>query len=121
MQKRVVGKRPMAEVSYRESRIARALGDPSKFAIVDLLLKRGPLDLSDISHAIHRSESTVCHHLSKLKNLEMVRYETREKGVVYWIKYPEKMKSIMDSLEAFVEHSQKNAQKETHHQSDSRF
>ena len=113
MQKKVVGKRPMKEISYRESRIARALGEPPKFAIVDLLLKNGPSSPSDISNAIHRAKSTVCYHLSNLKSLEIVRYETRKKGVIYWIKYPEKTKSIMDSLEVFVKYSQENIQKET--------
>lgn len=113
MEKRIEGKRPMKELSYRESRIARALGDPPKFAIVELLLKNEQSTPSEISHAIHRSKSTVSYHLSKLKSLEIVRYETRKKGVIYWIKYPEKTKSIMDSLEAFVKHSQENMQKGT--------
>ncbi|MGB9721509.1 MAG: ArsR/SmtB family transcription factor [bacterium] len=95
-------KRLMLEVLYRESRIAKALGEPPKMAIVNLLLRKGPLTLTEIANAIHRSKTTSCYHLSKLKALEIVRYETKESGVYYWIKYEKELKELLNALSKFV-------------------
>lgn len=110
---RILQKRPMKEILYRESRVARALGEPAKFAIISLLLKRGTLTLSEIAKLIHRSKTTTCYHLSKLKSLEIVRYETKEDGVNYWIKYENELKGIMKSLTKFVHRSLKGIHSET--------
>ena len=42
---RVVREKPMKEILYRESRVAKALGEPSKYAIVSALLKHGPMNV----------------------------------------------------------------------------
>jgi len=98
--------KPMKEILYRESRVARTLGDPAKYAIINLLLKRGPMNVTAISKMVHRAESTVSHHLSKLRSLEIVRYEVKIDGVYYWIKYSKELKSIVGSLKIFVKRSQ---------------
>ena len=54
--------KPMKEIRYRESRIARVLGDPAKYAIVELLLKQGPINVNEIVRQVHRSQSAVSHH-----------------------------------------------------------
>ncbi|OYD17127.1 hypothetical protein CH333_01820 [candidate division WOR-3 bacterium JGI_Cruoil_03_44_89] len=100
--KRPKKKRPMAEYLYRSCRVAGAFGKPAKLSIIDLLMKRGPLSLSEISKSIHRSKGATCQHLSILKKLDIVRYETEKKRTKYWIKYPEEVKSIIDSIEVFV-------------------
>ncbi len=110
---RILQKRPMKEILYRESRVARALGEPAKFAIISLLLKQGTLTLSEIAKLIHRSKTTTCYHLSKLKSLEIVRYETKEDGVNYWIKYENELRYIMKSLTEFVNRSLKGIHSET--------
>ncbi len=110
---RIVQKRPMKEILYRESRVARALGEPAKFAIISLLLKQGTLTLSEIAKSIHRSKTTTCYHLSKLKSLEIVRYETKDDGVNYWIKYENELKGIIESLTEFVNRSLKGIHSET--------
>ncbi len=110
---RILQKRPMKEILYRESRVARALGEPAKFAIISLLLKQGTLTLSEIAKLIHRSKTTTCYHLSKLKSLEIVRYETKEEGVNYWIKYENELRDIMKSLTEFVNRSLKGIHSET--------
>lgn len=92
----------MKEMLYRQSRIARALGEPPKYAILHFLLKKGPQSLGNIAKAIHRSRTTTCYHLSKLKGLEIVRYETKANGVLYWIKYRSEITNIVSGLERFV-------------------
>ena len=113
MRSKVVGKRPMLEILYRESRVARVLGEPAKFAIISLLLEHGAMSLSEIAKVIHRSKATTCYHLSKLKSLEIVRYETKTNGVYYWIKYENELKDIIKSLTKFVNRSLKGIYNET--------
>jgi len=110
---RNVREKPMKEILYRESRVARALGEPSKYAIVDLLLRHGPVNVYEIAKKVHRSESTVSHHLSKLRGLEIVRYEAKTDGVYYWIKYPKELKGIVNSLKIFINRTQEGLQYET--------
>lgn len=109
---RVVGKRPMLELHYRESRVARAMGEPAKFAIVDLLLKRGPSTLSEVAHGIHRSKTATCYHMARLKALEIVRFETKGNGVYYWVKYRRELSQIIRSLTIFVNRSLKGVRNE---------
>lgn len=110
---RLVGKKPMLELHYRKSRVARALGEPAKFAIVDVLLSRGPLTLAEVAKAIHRSRPTACYHLARLKALEIVRFETKENGVYYWIKYRRELSEVIRSLSRFVKRSLKGIRTET--------
>ena len=72
---KVTREKPMKEIVYRESRVARVLGDPAKYAITNLLLRRGPLNGIEIARRVRRSKSTVSHHLSSLRSLEIIRYE----------------------------------------------
>jgi len=97
--------KPMKEISYRESRVAKLLGDPAKYAIASLLLKKGPTCVTEIARMVHRRESTVSYHLSKLKGIEIVRYEAKTDGVYYWIKYPQELSLIIKALKTFVKRS----------------
>jgi DNA-binding transcriptional ArsR family regulator len=105
--------KPMKEILYRESRVARVLGDPAKYMIVEYLLRHGPLSVEEIVKRVRRSKSTVSHHLSVLRGIEIVRYEARSNGVYYWIKYPKEIKAIRTSLKTFVERVQKGLSSES--------
>ena len=102
----IMFEKPMKEVLYRESRIARALGDPAKYTIVDLLSKHGQLSVVEITKRVRRSKSTISHHLSILRGLDIVRYEVKSDGVYYWIKYPKELSTIRESLRSFVQRTQ---------------
>ncbi|OGC38827.1 hypothetical protein A2Y85_05320 [candidate division WOR-3 bacterium RBG_13_43_14] len=106
-------KKPMVEIIYRQSRIAKALGQPAKYSIIDFLLNSGPTSLDRLSKAIHRSKTTTCYHLSKLKSLELVRYETKTSGVIYWIKYEPELRGIIQALESYIKRAMKNIGSET--------
>jgi len=108
MNKGVVGKKPMREIYYRQSRIARVLGEPAKYSIVMLLLKQGPMTLAEIADRIHRNKSTTCFHLSKLKSLEITRFEAQADGVYYWIKYPQETLEMINALNKFIKRTMKN-------------
>lgn len=105
--------KPMKEILYRESRVAKALGDPAKYAIIDYLIKNGPANVSEIAEAIHRHIATASYHLAKLRNLEIVRYEVKTDGVYYWIKYPNELRAVMKTLENFVMRTLKRVNHDT--------
>lgn len=98
--------KPMKEALYRESRIAKAIGEPGRYLIVHLLLEHGPLRVSEIAKRVRRSQPTVSHHLSVLRGLEIVRYETKPNGINYWIKYPREARKLVTSLREFVRRTQ---------------
>ncbi|MGB7054865.1 MAG: metalloregulator ArsR/SmtB family transcription factor [bacterium] len=112
MQRMTFGK-PMKETMYRESRVAKALGEPARYVITHLLLKHGPLQVSEIVKRIRRSQPTVSHHLSVLRSLEIVRYDTKPEGIYYWIKYPKEVRKILESLKEFIQRTHKGLGEES--------
>ncbi len=98
----IIRTKPMKEMHYRASRIARALGDPAKFTIVNSLLHSGSLSVNEIARRVRRSQPTVSYHLAQLRHLELVRYETKQDGSYYWIKYPEEVRKILIALNGFI-------------------
>ena len=105
--------KPMKEILYRESRVAKVLGEPSKYAIVTLLMRARSLNVSEISKMLKRAESTISHHLALLKSLEIVRYEVRSGAVYYWIKYPRDLQLVLDELRNFVKRTQRCIEHDT--------
>ncbi len=105
--------KPMKEIFYRESRVAKALGDPAKYTIVKLLIKNGPLSVNEIVKEVKRSQSTISHHLAQLRHLEIVRYETKSDGIYYWIKYPVEIQKIFSALNDFVRRTLNGVEHET--------
>jgi DNA-binding transcriptional ArsR family regulator len=105
--------KPMRESMYRESRVAKALSEPARYHIVSLLLKHGPLSVSEIAKKIRRSQPTVSHHLSVLRGLEIVRYETKSDWIDYWIKYPRELRRIIETLRQFIKRTQEGLEDES--------
>ena len=105
--------KPMREILYRATRVAKVLGEPSKYAIIDLLLRLNPLTVSDIASKVRRAQPTVSYHLAALRSLEIVRYEARSNGVYYWIKYPKELRVIKNALLDFVRRTQRGLDHDT--------
>lgn len=59
--------------------LCRALGDPSRFAIVQALLKE-PLSVAQIAQQVDLSLSTVIHHLKQLTEARAVSLQLGSKG-----------------------------------------
>ena len=67
----------------------RALGDPSRFLVGELLRRHGPLATTEIEAAIGLASGTVSHHLRVLETARVVVPETVQ-GWTYWrlVAYP---------------------------------
>jgi DNA-binding transcriptional ArsR family regulator len=97
----------MEERRYRESRVCRLLSNPIVYQLVLLLDAGGPLTPSKLAKLIGRQVSTVSIHLGKLRNADVVRYDTSGKETRYWLKHKSEMKGLLKMLERVVDASAK--------------
>ena len=95
----------MDEKRYRESRLCRLLGNPIVYQLVELLQVNGPLTPSRAATMTGRDVSTISVHLAKLRNADIVRYETAGKETRYWLKHSQEIKELMYVLGRVVDAS----------------
>jgi DNA-binding transcriptional ArsR family regulator len=93
------------ELSYRQSRLCRVLGNPVAFAIVALLAENKEMSTGEIARAIGRSVPRTSNVLGALRLAELVRYETEGRHARYRLKHPREVRRILESLSGFVEAS----------------
>jgi DNA-binding transcriptional ArsR family regulator len=89
------------------SKIFKALGDPTRFAIFELVRDCGNPDgcseeeasdsLSQIAERLHLSLSTVSHHVKELRNSGLITCEKRGQRLYCWVD-PE----VLRELERFA-------------------
>jgi hypothetical protein len=65
------------EVSYRQSRLCRLLGNPVAFTVVSLLAVNKDMSTGEIAKAIGRSVPRTSNILGALRLAELVRYEAK--------------------------------------------
>lgn len=83
----------------------RVLGNPTASAIVDLLLRRGPISPQQLALFLKTSVPNVSQTLYKMRLAETVRY-TRLKGrVVYDLKYDREFRDFVRAGMRFVDRS----------------
>jgi DNA-binding transcriptional ArsR family regulator len=97
----------MEEKRYRESRLCRLLGNPVIYQLILLLDAGGPLTPSKLAKLIGRQISTVSVHLAKLRNADIVRYDTSGKETRYWVKHKAEIKGLLRMLGKVVDVSAK--------------
>ncbi len=93
----------IVEKRFRGSIICRVLGYPISYGIVKLLFKNGKMELGEISKHVGRSKQAVCSQLTKLRLVNIVRYEKKGNATAYWIKYPKETKQLLEACEVMVE------------------
>lgn len=90
------------EVSYRQSRLCRLLGNPVAFTMISLLASRKDMSTGEIARAIGRSAPRTSNILGALRLAEVVRYETEGRHARYRLKHPREIRRILDALSGFV-------------------
>ena len=80
--------------------LAKALGHPTRVAIVRLLIRRDGCIVGDIVDELPLAQSTVSQHLKKLKDAEIIRGEIDGPRVCYCIEPStiEVLKSLVAAL-----------------------
>lgn len=93
-------RKKMLETEYRASRVCRVLGNPTAYQILKILMGKR-MTPRDIAIKMGVSETLVSATLRNLRNIDVVRYETRWREKIYWIK-DETIPAICTLLEKFV-------------------
>jgi DNA-binding transcriptional ArsR family regulator len=93
---------PVEEVTYRQSRLCRLLGNPVAFAVVGLLANGKDLSTGEIAKAIGRSVPRTSNILGALRLADVVRYETDGRYARYRLKHPREIRRILGALSGFV-------------------
>ena len=90
----------MPETEYRASRVCRVLGNPTAYQIIKTLYgsRRKP---GEIAEKLGVSSTLISQTLRVMRNVDVVRYETRGKEKIYWIK-DRSIYEICKTLEKFV-------------------
>ena len=90
------------ELTYRQSRLCRFLGNPVAFAVVSLLASGKDLSTGEIARAMGRSVPRTSNILGALRLAEVVRYETGGRYARYQLKHPREIRRILEALSGFV-------------------
>jgi len=91
----------MLETHYRASRFCRVLGNPTAYQIVKLLVKSKKTP-TELAQKIDLSLKTISDTLRHLRQVDLVRYETKSKNKLYFLK-DESLPQILLNIEAYVE------------------
>ena len=82
--------------AVRAARIARAIADPMRVAILRAIATEGELCVCEIMLVINRSQPSTSHHLGILKEAGLLKESRRGK----WVFYSLADSSILDLLES---------------------
>ncbi len=80
-----MARRKIPEVRYRASRICRVLGNPTAYEILHVL-SHGEKMPGELAHIMGLSLPVISQVLRTLRQLDLIRYEVRQRERVYWIK-----------------------------------
>ncbi|MED2777518.1 metalloregulator ArsR/SmtB family transcription factor [Bacillus thuringiensis] len=85
----------MDSYDYEQSaHILRVLGHPIRLEIMHTLIRKSPLNVSQLWREVELPQSTVSQHLNKLKSLKLVSYERKGLEVFYRVDNPMVIKII---------------------------
>ncbi|HIE05813.1 MAG TPA: ArsR family transcriptional regulator [bacterium (Candidatus Stahlbacteria)] len=93
-------RKQLPETDYRASRICRVLGNPTAYQIMKMLIK-SPKKPTDLSVEIGLSLKTISDTLRNLRQVDIVRYDTKHRNKIYFIK-DQLILKIIKSLETYV-------------------
>lgn len=86
----------------------KALGDPHRVAVIDLLLRAAePVCVVDIERHLPLAQSTVSYHLKFLVDAGVLDRERRGRWMYYTVR-PQRLGQLQEALAGFVETSQVN-------------
>lgn len=81
----------------------KALGDPHRVAMVDLLLRAGePVCVVDIERHLPLAQSTVSYHLKFLVDARILDRERRGRWMYYTVR-PERLERLQEALRRFTD------------------
>jgi DNA-binding HxlR family transcriptional regulator len=91
----------MPETLYRASRCCRVLGNPTAYLILRCL-RQGRKTPGELAKEMRVPVPTISCTLRHLRQMDLVRYETKGRFKEYWIK-ENSVLAVLDALEQWVE------------------
>lgn len=83
------------------TQLMKALGDESRLRLLNLLLNKGAMSISDLEHVLDFTQSKTSRHISYLKNSEILVSQKLDQWVVCSIK--EEVYEVISQFMNFVE------------------
>ncbi|MYW04948.1 metalloregulator ArsR/SmtB family transcription factor [Streptomyces sp. SID3343] len=80
--------RAVQRMSDGVTAFAREIADPTRFAILDLLVVEGPQAMSEIAEALQMTGSRVGNHLARLRSAKLVTVERCGRHAIYQLAGP---------------------------------
>jgi DNA-binding transcriptional ArsR family regulator len=71
------------EYIKKSVKVLKLISDESKLRIMLLLAKEGPLSVTEITGLLEMNQTTASHHLSLLRNAELVTSDREGKNIFY--------------------------------------
>ncbi len=88
------------------TQIFKALGDPTRLRIFNLLLHFSALNVNDLVSILHLPQSKISRHLAYLRMSDLVTFNRRDKWVYYRVNprfYPEFQQVLKNILTKDIE------------------
>jgi DNA-binding transcriptional ArsR family regulator len=84
----------MSEASFRVSEIMEVLGNPIRYRILTLIDEHGERTSAQLARSLRRTVSSISHHLSPMKKLDLVYAQWEGRKVQYGIKRKDILKVV---------------------------
>jgi len=87
------------------TQIMKALGDEARIRVVNLLINKGPMTISDLEHILDFTQTKTSRHITYLKNSGMLSFHKLDQWVIYTIK-----DEVYEVISRFIEFVEKDSQ-----------
>jgi len=82
----------------------KALGDEARLRVLNLLINRGPMTISDLEHILDFTQTKTSRHVTYLKNSGMLTFQKLDQWVIYMIK-----DEVYEVISKFIDFVEKDA------------
>ena len=89
------------------TQLMKALGDEARVRVLNLLINKGPMTISDLEHILDFSQTKTSRHVTYLKHSGMLSFQKLDQWVIYLIK-----DEVYDVISQFIEFVEKDHQLE---------
>ncbi len=89
------------------TQLMKALGDEARLRVLNLLINKGAMTISDLEHILDFSQTKTSRHITYLKNSGMLSFVKLDQWVVYFIK-----DEVYDVISQFIDFIEKDQQLE---------
>jgi len=98
----------MSEEAYRSSRAHKAIGNPLRYRIIELIGKEEPISSGELARRLDRTLDSISYHLDKMKDVDLIYSEKDGRRSLQHIKRWDLYKAIKAFEALFAREEQSN-------------